>query len=66
MQIKVDLGNTMNKTITPREVLSFQQPDDIGRLLQQNEVKTVQEDLDLVTDRWDIKGHQEYDLDLAH
>ena len=56
----------MNKTCTPTEGLSVQQRDDIGRLLHQNEVKTVQEAIDLVTDRWDIKGHQEYALDLAH
>lgn len=54
----------MNKYQTPTEALSVKQRDDIVRLLHQNEVKTLQEALELITDRWDIKGHQKYALDL--
>lgn len=56
----------MNNTSTLPAELSVQQCDDIGRLLHKNEVKTVLEAIDLITDRWDIKGHQKYADDLAH
>ena len=58
-------NTTMTKTYTLPAELNVQQRNDIGRLLHVNDVKTVQEALELISDRWDIKGHQEYASELA-